>query len=808
MESKLIDIPNNELDVIINRNIDQSEKILIVVSFVFEKGLALVFDKLKKFHNPANITIITSNYLKSTEPKALRKLLELKSLGAKIYLFDSISSKENFHIKSYYFENERYNFFSCIIGSSNMSFSAFKLSHELNIEIKDKKTCKEHKDKMSNFLSHTNLLEISEEVIFDYEKIYEENNNIMLEFENKKFHSFNEIQFKEPNEVQVEALVALKKSRNELNQDKGLVVMATGMGKTILSALDVKELNPKKILFVAHRDLIIKKSKETFEYFMPNKKYGFYMGKDKDEKKDFIFASIQTLGKKKQLERFKKDNFDYIIVDEFHHVGAKSYNGLVDYFKPKFFLGLTATPNRTDNIDIMKFCGDNLIYEKGLIDGVNLKILCNFDYIGINDKYVDYTKITWKGKKFDEIQLEKQLNKPKRATYVYENWLEHKQVRTLAFCASIDHCEYMKNFFINKGIRAVSVHSESKTNRTLAIKMLNENTIDIIFSVDLFNEGVDIPAIDTILMLRPTESKIIFIQQFGRGLRKAKTYGKKFVRVIDFIGNHKSFLEKPAALFNFNTDANSVGKFIQNYNDNKLNLPDESRVFYDPESIDFFTEYSLRIKKEDFVKPVLGNYTSPLYSQIHKSFIKSNVGSIVNKGKYEGYSWDYMAGHIRPRDPKLTTVQLNPNDELHVKNVKNYKYKINEYSNEQFIFVTLKKKENIKETLKYKDHFKNEKLFRWEAIKGTSENEKNGRAIMDHKKNNDNIHLFVKSHYSQKYFIYCGKIHFLTGGGGTTYASSKKHFNPFSADFQLVTPLQGAIKEEFLRISKLITLNV
>ena len=162
MESKLIDIPNNELDVIINRNIDQSEKVLIVVSFVFEKGLALVFDKLKKFHNPANITIITSNYLKSTEPKALRKLLELKSLGAKIYLFDSISSKENFHIKSYYFENERYNFFSCIIGSSNMSFSAFKLSHELNIEIKDKKTCKEHKDKMSNFLSHTNLLEISD----------------------------------------------------------------------------------------------------------------------------------------------------------------------------------------------------------------------------------------------------------------------------------------------------------------------------------------------------------------------------------------------------------------------------------------------------------------------------------------------------------------------------------------------------------------------------------------------------------------------------------------------------------------------
>jgi|TARA_B100001093_G_scaffold301929_1_gene287992 superfamily II DNA or RNA helicase len=770
MESKLIDIPKNELDEIINQKIEQSEKVLIVVSFIFEAGLRLILNKLKKFNNPSNITIITSNYLKSTEPKALRKLLDLKSLGAKIYLFDSISSGENFHIKSYYFENEKNNFFSCIIGSSNMSFNAFKLSHELNIEIKDKKICKEHKDKMSNFLSHTNLLEISEEVISDYEKIYEENNNLMLEFESKKSDSFNEINFKEPNEVQVEALKALNKSRNEGNKDKGLVVMATGMGKTILSALDVKKLNPKKILFVAHRDLIIKKSKETFEYFMPNKKYGFYMGKDKNEKKDFIFASIQTLGKKNQLERFKKDNFDYIIVDEFHHVGAKSYKALVNYFKPKFFLGLTATPNRTDNIDIMKFCGENLIYEKGLIDGVNLKILCNFDYKGINDKYVDYTKITWKGKKFDEIELEKQLNKPKRATYVYENWLEHKQARTLAFCASIDHCEYMKGFFIDKGIRAVSVHSQSETNRTLAIKMLNENKIDIIFSVDLFNEGVDIPAIDTILMLRPTESKIIFIQQFGRGLRKAESYGKKFVRVIDFIGNHKSFLEKPAALFNFDINANSLGKFVENYKNNRLNLPDESRAFYDVETIDFFTKLSLKIKKEDFLKHKPGNIKEPLPSQIHKGFRKIKVQEIFRYPE-RGYLWSNMIGHIRPKNKK------------------------DEYAKEQFIFITLQKG-NVSKDLQYNDFFKTDKLFHWQSEKGTREDNHHGLAVINHKKNNSDIHLFVRSSYAAaKEFAYCGKINFLNGKGS----------GPFDVDFQLETPLTGDIKEEFLRISKLIT---
>ena len=775
MESKLIDIPNNKLDEIINQNIEHSEKVLIVVSFIFEAGLGLILDKLKKFHDPSNITIITSNYLKSTEPKALRKLLDLKSLGSKIYLFDSLTSNESFHIKSYYFENERNNFFSCIIGSSNISVRAFKLSHELNIEIKDKNISQEYKEKMLNFLSNPYLLDLTEKIICDYEKIYDEDANMMLELENKKSDNVSEIQFEEPNEVQVEALIALNKSRNELNQDKGLVVMATGMGKTILSALDVKGLNPKKILFVAHRDLIIKKSKETFEYFMPHKKYGFYMGKDKDEKKDFIFASIQTLGKKKQLERFKKDNFDYIIVDEFHHVGAKSYNALVDYFKPKFFLGLTATPNRTDNIDIMKFCGDNLIYEKGLIDGVNLKILCNFDYKGINDKYVDYTKITWKGKKFDEIQLEKQLNKPKRATYVYENWLKHKQVRTLAFCASIDHCEYMKGFFIDKGIRAVSVHSKSETNRTLAIRMLNENKIDIIFSVDLFNEGVDIPAIDTILMLRPTESKIIFIQQFGRGLRKAKTYGKKFVRVIDFIGNHKSFLEKPAALFNFDVDANCLGKFVQDYNDNKLNLPDDSRVFYAPETIEFFTKLSLQIKKEEFVKHDPGNITEPISSQLHKSFVKMNIQKIFNYPQ-QGFSWNNMKGHIRPKN------------------------KLGKYAKEQFIFVTLKKKDKLKSDLKYEDHFVNEKLFCWEAEKLNTEASRT--AIVDHKKNNSNIHLFVRSHYlASKPFIYCGKINFLEG------ESDKLQTLSFTANFELEKPLQGSIKEEFLRISKLINVK-
>jgi len=267
MDYKLIDIPNYELDEIIIENINQSEKIIIVVSFIFEKGLDLIIEKLKNIDNPENIIIITSNYLKSTEPKALRKLLELKSIGSKIYLFDSLTSKENFHIKSYYFENENKNFFSCIIGSSNMSFSAFKLSHELNIEIKDKKICKEHKLKMLNLFSHPNLLELSNEVIIDYEKIYDENNNFFKEAESNIADDIKVIPYKEPNLVQKEALEVLKNSRMS-GQNKGLVVMATGLGKTILAALDVAEVKPNKILFVAHREEILNQSKNSFKNFI------------------------------------------------------------------------------------------------------------------------------------------------------------------------------------------------------------------------------------------------------------------------------------------------------------------------------------------------------------------------------------------------------------------------------------------------------------------------------------------------------------------------------------------------------------
>ena len=604
MVPKLIDIPNNQLDEIINGYIDESNEIVIIASFVFKGGLNLIFDKLREFSTKHKLTIITSNYLKSTEPGALWKLLELKSLGAKVYLFDSLGSNRNFHIKSYYFANSLTNHSRCIIGSSNISLSAFKKSYEFNVEIEEDGFIDNFAKTLNDILSHPFTFELSAEIIKQYEQLYEKNNNLFLQSEEdtdegtpKVLSNYIEvIPYKEPNIVQKDALEILDSNR-KLGIKKGLVVMATGLGKTILAALDAVSFKPNRLLFIAHREEILKQSLNSFRMFMPSKSYGFYQGNTKEGESDFLFASIQTLGKKSQLEKFDKKHFDYIVVDEFHHVGARSYKTLVEYFEPTFFLGLTATPNRTDNIDILQFCGNNLLYKQDLIDGIKLNLLSSFDYRGIKDKYVDYTKITWRGKKFDEEDLTNNLNTRERAQYVFEKWTTHKQTRTLAFCASIKHCDFMTVFFSNQGIKAVSVHSKSPVKRDDALKKLSTNEIDILFSVDLFNEGVDLPVVDTIMMLRPTESKIIFLQQFGRGLRKAK--GKELVRVIDFIGNHKTFLEKPAALFDFELTASSMKEFIEKYNSQTLDLPADCRVLYDPETIDFFSEYSK--KRQDFV---------------------------------------------------------------------------------------------------------------------------------------------------------------------------------------------------------------
>ncbi len=579
MPSNILYIPEDKLDQEINKYLDVSNSVTIAVSFVFMGGLRLIMDGLRKIAREKHLTLVTSNYLKCTEPAALEAMLELQQLGADIYLYDSIESGNSFHMKSYLFENKSSS--SLIVGSSNVSFTAFKEGHELNLLTDNLETCKKFKSIIDRLVADKHTIKLSQTLIDSYKKIYKDEENL---FSDKV--SYGSIS---PNLVQSDALEILKTERG-LGLNKGLIVLATGMGKTLLSAMDVKQFRAKKVLFVAHREEILNQSMVAYKKVIPNKSYGFYRADTKDLNSDCIFASIQTLGKQENLRAFNPDHFDYIVVDEFHHVGAKSYKDLVSYFKPKFFLGLTATPNRSDNVDILQYCGNNEIYRKDLIDGIDLGLLCNFEYHGINDKYVDYTKITWKNKKFDSIELDSSLNSDARIQYIFEKWQSLKQTRTLAFCSSIRQCERMSQYFSDKGYKSLSVHSQSYINREECINLLRQGKVDILFTVDLFNEGTDIPEVDTLLMARPTESKIIFIQQLGRGLRLAAD--KSFVRVIDFIGNHKSFLDKPAALFGFEPTNKNIKDFLEKYRHGKLDLPQNSRMLYDLESVEFMDELS------------------------------------------------------------------------------------------------------------------------------------------------------------------------------------------------------------------------
>ena len=572
-------IPEGNFDEVVNGQIEKADEVIISVSFIFLSGLNLLIDNLRKIRDPSNLTVVTSNYLKSTEPAALDSLLELKNLGAKIFFYDSISANQSFHMKSYLLSGVDSE--TLYVGSSNLSFTAFQKGHELNLSTQDPLVCNDFRRIINSIILSPYTKPLNREVIENYRIIYDEVAN-----------PFNEMGFTNqisPNIVQFDALEILKSER-ELGVNKGLVVLATGLGKTYLSALDVKQFKAEKVLFVAHREEILKQSLAAYKRVMPNKTSGLYQANNKDIASDFIFASVQTLGKPDNLVQFDPTHFDYIVIDEFHHVGAKSYKNLVDYFKPKFFLGLTATPNRSDNIDILQYCGNNEIYRKDLIDGIDLELLCNFDYHGINDQFVDYTKITWRNRKFDLDELDLSISSDERSSYVFHKWKDLKQTRTLGFCTSIKHCDHMTAYFNAHGFKTLSVHSQSTVNRGDAIAKLKQGDIDVLFTVDLFNEGVDIPEIDTILMARPTESKIIFLQQLGRGLRLHNS--KKVVRVIDFIGNHKSFLDKPAALFGFESTNKNIKDFLEKYKLGKLELPKNSRILYDTEAIQFMEQLS------------------------------------------------------------------------------------------------------------------------------------------------------------------------------------------------------------------------
>ena len=571
---------NDHLYKHIQQSIHTATSIDIIVSFLMESGVKLIqkdLEEIKDKNMP--IRILTGNYLNITQPSALYLLKDI--LGDKVDLRFYNDTKRSFHAKAYIFEKD--NEGEIFIGSSNLSRSAWTSGIEWNYRI-DKKTNFEDFNYFKTmfedlFLNHSII--VNDEELERYSKtwkrpkIYSNINNKKedINYVYEENRNSNITSMFEPRGAQIEALYELKKTRLDGN-DKALVVAATGIGKTYLAAFDSREFN--RVLFVAHREEILKQAYESFanvrtdkwlyvikdeeklvadkeeilEYKVNNKttqayeyNMGFFKNSTKETKKDIIFASVQSLGKEKYLNEryFDKDYFDYIVVDEFHHAVSKNYQNIINYFNPKFMLGLTATPDRLDNKDVFSICDYNTVYEATLKTAIDKGWLVPFRYYGIYDESVNYDKVEYKNGKYNEKELEKALSINNRAELILKHYKKYKSTRALGFCTSKSHAEFMAKYFNENGVPSCAVYSsnegEYNEERSIALKKLRDEDINVIFSVDMFNEGLDIKSIDMVMFLRPTESPTVFLQQLGRGLRKDKN--KKYLNVLDFIGNFK-----------------------------------------------------------------------------------------------------------------------------------------------------------------------------------------------------------------------------------------------------------------------------
>ena len=523
----------------------KAKKIDIIVSFLMESGVKLLEQdliELKMKNIP--IRILTGNYLNITQPSALYRLKDIFGDSADLRFFNE--PNRSFHAKSYFFEYE--DGADMYIGSSNLSKSAFTSGVEWNFKL----------DKLTHQVEYEQYYQVFEDLFYNHSiKI----TDAELDFYSKNWKknkiyqttpfpntNFTEVAADEapsyvtdlylPRGAQIEALYHLKKTREE-GFDKGLVVAATGIGKTYLAAFDSREY--KRILFVAHREEILKQAEKSFKNVRPMSERGFFIGNQKDTTKDIIFASVQSLGKNDSLKLFQPDYFDYIIVDEFHHAVAQNYQNIINYFQPRFLLGLTATPERLDSKDVLVICDYNLVYEAPLKKAINQGWLVPFRYYAIFDETVNYETIDYRNGKYQTTQLEEALSIHKRADLIFSHYKKYRSTRAMGFCMSKHHAEFMADYFVKHGVSACAVYSGDEgvhnTAREKALSKLVKGEINVIFSVDMFNEGLDIASLDMVMMLRPTESPTIFLQQLGRGLRLYKD--KHYLNVLDFIGNYK-----------------------------------------------------------------------------------------------------------------------------------------------------------------------------------------------------------------------------------------------------------------------------
>lgn len=485
--------------------------------------------------------IIFSKYQNFTDPKAIEQLMGFDGIELKF------SNEFNYHGKTYLFD---YGEFSrLLIGSSNLTQDGLGRNTEVNLGISFDKRSAIHSQLIDEFSRwEENAICVNKENLLEYKNEWLKAREVYSTSTSQT--SCNApITVIMPNKMQEEALIRLGEMRRNY-KSRALLISATGTGKTVLSAFDVRNTNSKKMLFAVHRLNIAKKALSEFKkVFGSSKSMGIYSSGDELNKdSDFIFTTIQTLSRDDHIMKFNQNDFDYIIIDETHRAGAKSYEKIINYFNPKFLLGMTATPERTDGFDIFELFNHDIAYEIRLNGALEADLLTPFHYYGVSELKVD-------GEFLGDNSNFNKLVSHQRVSHILDTLKKYPcdsgEPRGLIFCSRKEEAKGLCQQFNNIGIKSVCITGEnSEQERADAINGIQadgSSKIDYIFTVDVFNEGIDIPKINQVIMLRPTSSPIIFVQQLGRGLRKA--IDKEFLTVIDFIGNYKNNYMIPIALF-------------------------------------------------------------------------------------------------------------------------------------------------------------------------------------------------------------------------------------------------------------------
>ncbi len=654
VQNKFISNHNITLCEVLIDYINSAEEIYFNVSFIRDSGIKLIIKALQNaYERGVKITIITTFYMNITEPTALLRLLDIATIKC-------ASTTSSYHPKTFLFKGKDGNLVG-IIGSSNISYSALKKGVEWNYIINDQK-------QLFKIFTEYNLI-----FVYQSDTI---THATLKEYEAKYIPAnFNDFPIKssslEPRGFQLFALENLKKTREE-GHNKGLVIAATGLGKTYLSVFD--SIYFKRILFIAHRDEILKKTKESYEaFYKDTRTYGFFNGNKKTTTADITFASVQTLNKTKSLELFSTKHFDYIVMDEFHHAEAKSYKKILDYFSPEFLLGITATPDRMDNGDIYKLCDFNIVYECGLISAINKKWLSPFIYYGVYDD-LDYSTIERKGQIYDKQNLLQYYNTKERMDFIYGKYIAINNGLTIAFCSNVEHANYVNEYFTNKNIKSKVILGTTKLeDRDIIFNDARKDDVDIICAVDILNEGIDIPNIDTILFLRPTESITIFIQQLGRGLRKTEVVKK--LKVIDFVGNYHD----NSKVFNFFNTKYTTDIETRMQKCHEIDMPDGCQLQLDTRVIELLEEERTKLKpnKNQFAFLILKDFNvfTELYNRYpsYEEFLahSNNLEIYCIKNRLPFSYIDFMKNNA--------SLHLSELEEMFIKNLektllnKNYK---------------------------------------------------------------------------------------------------------------------------------------